>query len=328
VAGTPLFAGALRKSADGARTEDLLRPTQKVLDTRKVPICRHFQAADGTRTHDLLHGKKNLIRRRTPLFTCEPPPFQPPRATSRIPVDSARFRGILRTISEWGSDGWAVCLPRRRSTVRPVDETSTLGGCHGSRARALDCRARLSAPTHRSRSSSSAAARRSRRATSPGTAERRTATKPIPAGTSTIAPPANAMRRSSPTACIKGREADRGRALSASIPCSSPVRLGPCKRAPFRRLRGGCGLDRPAAFACSDHRFDPRVADGPPVVTTRGIAGAVLGLAMRLQMGRAGVRGLDDLRHFVEHDAPSPHKQRQLGGASRPVGAARSDPQA
>jgi hypothetical protein len=64
------------------------------------------------------------------------------------------------------------------------------------------------------------------------------------------------------------------------------------------------------------------------VVTTRGIAGAVLGLAMRLQMGRAGVRGLDDLRHFVEHDAPSPHKQRQLGGASRPVGAARSDPQA
>ena len=32
---------------------------------------RCWEAADGTRTHDLLHGKKNLIRRCTPLFACK-----------------------------------------------------------------------------------------------------------------------------------------------------------------------------------------------------------------------------------------------------------------
>jgi hypothetical protein len=101
-------------------------------DNRKVPIRRHFQAADGTRTHDLLHDKNNLIRRRTPLFACklrffgprgpEPntPRFEP------IPGDSPNhFRMGLRRLGR--------LLTARRSTGRPLDETSTLGGCHGSR---------------------------------------------------------------------------------------------------------------------------------------------------------------------------------------------------
>jgi hypothetical protein len=70
-AGTAPFAGALPRSADGDRTLDLLRTTETVATTTKEPICRDFQAADGTRTHDLLHGKKNLIRRCTPLCACK-----------------------------------------------------------------------------------------------------------------------------------------------------------------------------------------------------------------------------------------------------------------
>jgi hypothetical protein len=69
------------------------------------------EAPDGTRTHDLLHGKKNLIRRPTPLFACKPSLFRLPTGPSRIPLDSGRFRGVLRTISEWGSDGWAPATP-------------------------------------------------------------------------------------------------------------------------------------------------------------------------------------------------------------------------
>jgi hypothetical protein len=41
-----------------------------------------------------------------------------------------------------------------------------------------------------------------------------------------------------------------------------------------------------------------------------------MGVAIRLQMGRAGVRGLDDLRHYVEHRRPSARKQRQLDRAT------------
>jgi hypothetical protein len=47
-------------------------------------------------------------------------------------------------------------------------------------------------------------------------------------------------------------------------------------------------------------------------VTTRGIARPLMALAMRVQMARAGVHVLDDLRHYVEHGKPSPRKQRQL----------------
>jgi hypothetical protein len=47
-------------------------------------------------------------------------------------------------------------------------------------------------------------------------------------------------------------------------------------------------------------------------VTTRGLAGPLMALAMRVQMHRAGAHGLDDLRHYVEHKKPSPRKQRQL----------------
>jgi Polyketide cyclase / dehydrase and lipid transport len=50
-------------------------------------------------------------------------------------------------------------------------------------------------------------------------------------------------------------------------------------------------------------------------VTTRGLAGPLMALAMRVQMHRAGVHGLDDLRHYVEHNKPSPRKQRQLDRA-------------
>jgi Polyketide cyclase / dehydrase and lipid transport len=50
-------------------------------------------------------------------------------------------------------------------------------------------------------------------------------------------------------------------------------------------------------------------------VTTRGLAGPLMALAMRVQMHRAGVHGLDDLRHYVEHKKPSPRKQRQLARA-------------
>jgi hypothetical protein len=51
-------------------------------------------------------------------------------------------------------------------------------------------------------------------------------------------------------------------------------------------------------------------------VTTRGIARPLMALAMRVQMGRAGVHVFDDLRHYVEHGKPSPRKQRQLDRAS------------
>jgi uncharacterized protein YndB with AHSA1/START domain len=52
-------------------------------------------------------------------------------------------------------------------------------------------------------------------------------------------------------------------------------------------------------------------------VTTRGIVGPLMALAMRAQLGRESVRGLDDLRHFVEHGKPSPRNQRQLDRALR-----------
>lgn len=47
-------------------------------------------------------------------------------------------------------------------------------------------------------------------------------------------------------------------------------------------------------------------------VATRGIAGRLIGIALRLQMSREGVRVLHDLRHYVQHGMPSPRKQRQL----------------
>jgi hypothetical protein len=37
---------------------------------------------------------------------------------------------------------------------------------------------------------------------------------------------------------------------------------------------------------------------------------------MRMQLRREGDRGLDDLRHYIEHRRPSPRKQRQLDRAS------------
>jgi hypothetical protein len=39
--------------------------------TRKVSICREFQATDGTRSHDLLHGKQTYIGRPERAFPCK-----------------------------------------------------------------------------------------------------------------------------------------------------------------------------------------------------------------------------------------------------------------
>ena len=110
-AGTPLFAGALPRSADGDRTLDLLRTTETVATTTKEPICRDFQAADGTRTHDLLHGNKNLIRCCAPLLACKLALFRPQGPLPNTP----RFRPIPG-FSEPFPNGAprAVCLPRRR----------------------------------------------------------------------------------------------------------------------------------------------------------------------------------------------------------------------
>jgi hypothetical protein len=65
--------------------------------------------------------------------------------------------------------------------------------------------------------------------------------------------------------------------------------------------------------AIDDRRSQVSIA---ATVTTRGLAGPLMGLAMRLAMGRVGVRVLDDLRHYVEHKTPSPRKQRQLDDAA------------
>ena len=81
-------------SARAKRWLDETGTTETTRNTRKILICRAFQAADGTRTHDLLHGKKNLIRRCTPLCACKLPLFRPegPRAGyPSIRADSGGF---------------------------------------------------------------------------------------------------------------------------------------------------------------------------------------------------------------------------------------------
>ena len=50
-------------------------------------------------------------------------------------------------------------------------------------------------------------------------------------------------------------------------------------------------------------------------VQTRGILGQLLAVPFRLWARRSGARMLDDLKHYVEHGRPSPHKERQLGDA-------------
>jgi hypothetical protein len=47
-------------------------------------------------------------------------------------------------------------------------------------------------------------------------------------------------------------------------------------------------------------------------VETRGLAGPMLGFALRLQLRRTGRLVLADLAHYVEHGRPSPRKRRQL----------------
>jgi hypothetical protein len=57
-------------------------------------------------------------------------------------------------------------------------------------------------------------------------------------------------------------------------------------------------------------------------VQTRGILGQLLAVPFRLWARRSGARMLDDLKHYVEHGRPSPHKERQLGRTrERPAAA-------
>lgn len=65
--------------------------------------------------------------------------------------------------------------------------------------------------------------------------------------------------------------------------------------------------------AIDDRRSQVSIA---ATVTTRGLAGPLMALAMRLGMGRVGGHVLDDLRHYVEDKTPSPRKQRQLDRAA------------
>ena len=64
--------------------------------------------------------------------------------------------------------------------------------------------------------------------------------------------------------------------------------------------------------AIDDRRSQVSIA---ATVTTRGLVGPLIALAMRPWMARVGVHVLDDLRHYVEHKKPSPRKQRQLDRA-------------
>ena len=52
-------------------------------------------------------------------------------------------------------------------------------------------------------------------------------------------------------------------------------------------------------------------------VETRGLAGRLWYLLLRVRLARAGPRFLRDLRHYVEHGRPSPSKQRRLDTARR-----------
>lgn len=47
------------------------------------------------------------------------------------------------------------------------------------------------------------------------------------------------------------------------------------------------------------------------VIETRGIAGRLLDLPLRLQLGRAGRHVLGDLKHYAEQGRPSPRKERR-----------------
>jgi hypothetical protein len=88
------------------------------------------EAADGTRTHDLLHGKKNLIRRCTPLFACKVPlsarsgPEPNTRRSGRSGGCSEPFPNGLRWLGRLRTANDVHASTPRRD----VDS----GRCHGS----------------------------------------------------------------------------------------------------------------------------------------------------------------------------------------------------
>jgi carbon monoxide dehydrogenase subunit G len=51
---------------------------------------------------------------------------------------------------------------------------------------------------------------------------------------------------------------------------------------------------------------------------TRGLLGALARRLLLLQVGRTSRHLADDLRYYVEHDTPSPRKQRQVARRQRP----------
>jgi Polyketide cyclase / dehydrase and lipid transport len=53
------------------------------------------------------------------------------------------------------------------------------------------------------------------------------------------------------------------------------------------------------------------------VLTTSGILGRLLAGLLLIQVGRTGRHLLGDLKHYAEHDVPSPRKQAQLARAGR-----------
>jgi Polyketide cyclase / dehydrase and lipid transport len=59
------------------------------------------------------------------------------------------------------------------------------------------------------------------------------------------------------------------------------------------------------------------------VLKTRGLAGRLIALPLRMRMRRETQAVLGDLKHFAEHGAPSRNKQRRLAAGSTLVASAR-----
>jgi hypothetical protein len=73
-------------------------------------------------------------------FCLQTATFPPPTGPEPITVDSGRFLGVLRTISEWGSDGWAACVYRdgqiadgQRPSPLRSSARATCGAAHARR---------------------------------------------------------------------------------------------------------------------------------------------------------------------------------------------------
>jgi hypothetical protein len=59
------------------------------------------------------------------------------------------------------------------------------------------------------------------------------------------------------------------------------------------------------------------------VLETRGLAGLLIALPLRLRMRRETRTVLDDLKHYAEHGTPSESKQRRMADGSGLLAAER-----